>query len=73
MSLDSVGEGSYIVVSLNGGRGFIRKLIRLGIYPGSRIRVISSAVIGGPVRIMVKESQFGIGAGMARRVLVRRV
>ncbi len=70
--LSSAKSGSYIVVSLKGGQGFLKKLSDMGIYPGSVIEVIDRSFDGGPVRIVVKGSQIGIGMGMASRIFVRR-
>ncbi len=69
LSLAKPGE-EVIVDRIIGGYGFQRKLFEMGIYPGERIRVISSD--RGPVLIEVKGSRFGIGYGMAKRILVRR-
>jgi Fur family ferric uptake transcriptional regulator len=71
MPLSSAGEGTYRVVSLSGGKGFIRKLGSMGLYHNAEIRVISAGR-SGPVRISVKGVQFGLGKGMAARIQVRR-
>ena len=69
--LSSSCEGTYRIVSLFGGKGFIRKLGSMGLYPNTEIRVISAGR-SGPVRISVKGVQFGLGKGMAARIQVRR-
>jgi len=68
--LDCATEGQYRVVSLSGGRGFLRRLADFGIYPGAFIEVLPPAPAGGPVRVMVRGSQFGLGRGMAKKILV---
>jgi Fe2+ transport system protein FeoA len=70
--LSTAGIGTYRVVSLAGGRGFIRKLHSMGLYPNVQLRVLTSRV-AGPVRVSVKGTQFGLGAGMASRIYVQRV
>ena len=62
-------SGNYVVVSLSGGKGFTRKLGSMGLYPNAELRVISSGR-SGPVRISVKGVQFGLGRGMAGRIMV---
>lgn len=73
ITLDSVKDGEYVVVSHRGGRGFIRKLTDLGVYPGARLKVIAPSRGGGPVMLSIKGSSFGIGRGMAARILVKQV
>ncbi len=70
--LSNAGSGLYTVVSLDGGHGFLKKLSEMGIYPGSELEVLGPAVEGGPVRVLVKGSQIGIGMGMALRIFVRK-
>ncbi len=71
--LDRVKNGKYKVVSIEGGTGLLRKLTDLGIYPGSMLEVISGYQRGGPIVLSVKGSRFGIGRGMASRIVVQRV
>jgi len=69
--LDSVDAGSYVVVTLGGGTGFLRKLAGLGIYTGSRIELIRSAKGHGPLILTVKGSQVALGRGVAARIFVK--
>ncbi len=59
------------VESIAGGYGLQRKLSELGLYPGEVIRVVSSD--RGPVVVEVKGSRVGIGYGMAKRIMVKRI
>ncbi len=70
--LSDAGSGRYTVVSLEGGHGFLKKVSEMGIYPGSEIEVLGDSAEGGPVRILVKGSQIGMGRGMALRIFVRK-
>ncbi len=70
--LSDADSGVYTVVSLEGGHGFLKKLSEMGIYPGSTIEVLGPTADGGPVRVLVKGSQVGIGRGMALRIIVRK-
>jgi Fe2+ transport system protein FeoA len=71
-SADQVKKGRYRVVSIEGGGGFTKKLARLGIYPGSFLDVLSSSGGRGPLRISVLGSHFGLGRGMASKILVKK-
>jgi ferrous iron transport protein A len=71
--LDRVKNGKYKVVSIEGGTGLVRKLTDLGVYPGSMLEVLSGYHRGGPIVLSVKGSRFGIGRGMASRIVVKRV
>jgi ferrous iron transport protein A len=57
------------IVSLNGGRGFTRRLTSMGMHPGVELSVVRGG-IPGPVVVKVQESRFAIGRGMAHRVFV---
>lgn len=70
--LDKAGKGRYIIVSLGGGRRFIKKLADLGIYSGVELKVLTSSTGGGPMRLSIKGSHFGLGRGMASRIHVRK-
>ena len=56
-----------IVIGILGGRGAIRNLAELGIYPGKRIRVVRNR---GAVMVSVDGSYFVIGRGLAMKVVV---
>jgi len=71
--LDRAEKGEYVVVSLGSGRGFLRRLADLGIYPGARFSVVSSGRGGGPIILSIKGSRIGIGRGMATRIIVKRM
>jgi len=58
-----------VVVTVQGGFGMVRRLAELGLVPGARVRVESSA--WGPVVVWVSGFRIAIGRGLARRVLVR--
>lgn len=57
-----------IVINIVGGRGAIRNLIGLGIYPGTRIKVLGR--IGGAMLVSINGSKFAIGRGLAMKVIV---
>ncbi len=58
------------ILDIRGGFGLAKKLSRMGLYPGTTIRVLSNGR-PGPVIIAVGEKRFGLGLGMAHRILVK--
>jgi Fe2+ transport system protein FeoA len=61
------------VVELVGGGKTAGKLAALGIVPGATITKKSASPMKGPVILEKGLSQFAIGYGMARRVMVERI
>lgn len=60
------------ITAVQGGRGITARLAAMGIYPG----VVISLKRGrgsGPVIVQVDSSRFGVGHGMARRIMVEPV
>jgi Fe2+ transport system protein FeoA len=61
-------EGEEAVVrEVMGGRGAVRNLAELGIYPGKKIKVIRNR---GALIVSVNGSSFVIGRGLAAKVVV---
>ncbi|MEM2940871.1 MAG: FeoA family protein [Thermoproteota archaeon] len=65
-----------IVVSVKSGYGhgagwgFKKRLMDMGITPGTRVTVVKSAPFHGPMEILVRGYRLAIGGGMAERILV---
>jgi len=59
-------------VGRRGGRGWgLRKrLMDMGLTPGTRVTVIKSAPFRGPVEVLVRGSRLALGRGMAERIYV---
>jgi len=64
-----------IVVSVKSGYGrawgLKKRLMDMGITPGTRITVVKSAPFHGPMEILVRGYRLAIGRGMAERIFVR--
>lgn len=60
------------IVSLLGGKGLRRKLMTMGMMPGSFWRVVQN-FHGGPIILENNETRIGIGQGMAQKILVKIV
>ncbi|MEM0079748.1 MAG: ferrous iron transport protein A [Nitrososphaerota archaeon] len=72
--LSNVKEGSRVrVVEITGGRGLTRRLMEIGILPGTEIEVVKNN-FPGPV--IIKNETIGsicIGYGMASKIIVEVV
>lgn len=58
------------VVSIEGGLGFRRKMIDMGIRPGKKITMVHGWG-RGPRVVMVDDVKIMLGHGMLQRILVR--
>jgi len=52
------------------GWGFEKRLIDMGLTPGTRVTVVKSAPFHGPLEILVRGSRLALGRGMAERIFV---
>ncbi|HDJ04445.1 ferrous iron transport protein A [Candidatus Bathyarchaeota archaeon] len=52
------------------GWGLRKRLVDMGLTPGTRVTVIKSAPFRGPMEILVRGSRLALGRGMAERVYV---
>lgn len=52
------------------GRGFEKRLMDMGLTPGTKVTVVKSAPFRGPLEILVRGSRLALGRGMAERILV---
>lgn len=69
MPLAMAPEGAEVeVVSIQGGRGLVRRLMELGLTRGAMLRVLRSGP--GPVLVEVRGSRLALGWGVAMRVIV---
>jgi len=65
---------SGIVISISDGHGkgwgFGKRLMDLGLTPGTRVTVVKSAPFHGPFEILVRGSRLVLGRGMVERIFV---
>ncbi len=52
------------------GWGFEKRLIDMGLTPGTRVTVVRSAPFHGPLEVLVRGSRLALGRGMAEKILV---
>ena len=55
-----------------GGWRFEKRLMDMGLTPGTRVTVVKSAPFHGPIEILVRGSRLALGRGMAERIFVER-
>lgn len=53
-----------------GGWGFKKRLMDLGLTPGTKVTVVNSAPFRGPIEVFVRGSRLALGRGMAERIYV---
>ena len=52
------------------GRGFQKRLMDMGLTPGTKVIVVKSAPFRGPIEVLVRGSRLALGRGMAERIFV---
>jgi len=52
------------------GWGFEKRLMDMGLTPGTKVTVVKSAPFNGPLEILVRGSRLALGRGMAERIFV---
>jgi DtxR family Mn-dependent transcriptional regulator len=52
------------------GWGFEKRLIDMGLTPGTKVTVVKSAPFHGPLEVLVRGSRLALGRGMAERIFV---
>lgn len=54
------------------GWGFKKRLMDMGLTPGTTITVVKSAPFRGPLEVSVRGSRLALGRGMAERIFVEK-
>jgi Fe2+ transport system protein FeoA len=50
--------------------GLKKRLMDMGLTPGTKVTVVKSAPFHGPVEVLVRDSRLALGRGVAERILV---
>ena len=58
------------VSAVEGARAFRRRLLEMGLVPGTDVRVVTIAPLGDPLRIEVRGGQWSIRKAEAAQILV---
>jgi Fe2+ transport system protein FeoA len=71
MTLARIAVGSVVKVETVGGeRSFRRRLMELGLVPGTRVELVGVAPLGDPVELLVRGCSLSIRRAEAERVCV---
>jgi len=69
MPLSMVREGKEVKIHcVNCGRGLRARLCDLGLYEGSKVKVIKND-ISGPIILKIKDSKIVLGRGQAHKIM----
>ncbi len=60
------------VVTVDGPRAFRRRLLEMGLVPGTEVRVVTIAPLGDPLQIEVRGGQWSIRRAEAAQIQVDR-
>lgn len=64
-----IGEEG-VVLDIGNREKFPRRLWVLGLFPGKKVKKVSSSLVGGPVVILCGTQELALGRGLASRVMV---
>jgi len=72
LSLAFLQEGKKArVIDIFGGRGMVRRLMEMGLSPGSEVTVVRNSL--GPMIVEVRGVRLALGRGLASRIVVEPV
>jgi Fe2+ transport system protein FeoA len=72
-SLADVGRHRPVTItSVDGERGFRRRLMEMGLVPGTQVTVTNVAPLGDPLEIEVRRGRLSIRRGEAAHIRVKR-
>ena len=71
-NITSIGVGGWGRGQGGQGRGWglERRLADMGLTPGTKVTVVKSAPLQGPLEVLVRGSRLALGRGMAERIYV---
>jgi ferrous iron transport protein A len=64
--------GRATVRGVAGARGFRRRLLEMGLVPGTEVRVVTVAPLGDPLQIAVRGGQWSLRRAEAAQIEVER-
>lgn len=74
MTLDVANIGEAVeVVTVGGERGFRRRLLELGLLPGTELRVLRIAPLGDPLELAARGTHLSIRRREAQMIEVKAV
>jgi ferrous iron transport protein A len=74
MSLAEISLGATVTVERVGGeRSYRRRLMELGLVPGTRVQVMGVAPLGDPIELLVRGASLSIRRAEAGAIAVRQL
>ena len=74
MNLEEAPLGTVVSIERVGGdRSFRRRLLELGLVPGTRVEIVRVAPLGDPVELLVRGASLSIRRAEARALSVSRI
>lgn len=71
MTLLETKPGDEVIIdTAQVGKGAVRRLWDLGLFPGTKVKVVASHPFHGPILIKVGQSTVAVGRGLAARIPV---
>lgn len=58
------------IIRVDAGRGAVRNLNNMGLFPGITVRVVRKSRLGGPVIVDSRNTEVAIGRRLANRIIV---
>jgi len=68
---DAPRDKSFAIVAIEGARGFRRRLMEMGLVPGTRVTVRNVAPLGDPIEIEVRHGRLSIRMAEAAQIQVK--
>ena len=59
------------IVRVGGERSFRRRLLELGLLPGTRLRLLRVAPLGDPLELWIRDAHLSIRANEAEHIFVQ--
>jgi ferrous iron transport protein A len=60
-----------LVQAVEGSRAFRRRIMEMGLVPGTHVRIVAAAPLGDPLTIELRSSRMSLRRAEAAKVLVR--
>ncbi len=68
---DAPRDKPYAILAVEGARGFRRRLMEMGLVPGTKVIVRNVAPLGDPIEIEVRHGRLSIRKAEAAQILVK--
>ena len=70
-TLDNIITSQTVIITrINAGKGLGNRLANMGLHIGDSLHIIRSGQFGGPIIISINNSEFAIGRGIAKKIIV---